>query len=184
MPSPIGHSLAGLCGYFISRHRPVTYRREYLLLGSVIIANLPDLDLLPVLFFGATSSSHRQWSHSLIAALGFGILIGVLAKWRKADGVFYGIWGGAVYLSHIVLDLLLDDPSPPHGIQLFWPFSESYFMAPFTPFTSFSYGHPEPGIITMFFLPHNLATMARELILMTPWVGLAAYAGRGLGRKS
>jgi inner membrane protein len=153
------------------------------LLGSVVIANLPDLDLVPVLLFGNVSSFHRQWTHSLFAAVGFGLLIGGLARWWKGDWIFYGTWGGAVYLSHIVLDLLLDDPSPPHGVQLLWPFSETYFMSPFTPFTSFTYGHPEAGIITMFFLPHNLATMAWELLLMTPWVGVSAYVGGKRWRK-
>jgi hypothetical protein len=55
-------------------------------------------------------------------------------------------------------------------------------MFPFTPFASFSYGHPGLGIIAMFFLPHNVATMTREVFLMAPWVGLAAYA-RGRLRK-
>jgi inner membrane protein len=184
MPSPVGHSLAGLCGYLLAGNRPLPARREYLLLSSVVIANLPDLDLAPRLLFGDVSSLHRQWTHSLVAALGFGLLIGVLARWWKTDGIFYGVWGGAVYLSHIVLDMLLDDPSPPHGVQLLWPFSESYFMSPVTPFTSFSYSNPRIGIIGMFFVPHNLATMARELVLMAPWVGLTAYIGRRLWRKS
>jgi inner membrane protein len=183
MPSPIGHSLAGLCGYFLAGNRPLSQRREYLLLSSVVIANLPDLDLVPRLLFGDVSSLHRQWTHSLVAALGFGLLIGVLARWWKTDGIFYGIWGGAIYLSHIVLDMLLNDPSPPHGVQLLWPFSQSYFMSPFTPFRSFRYGHPELNIITMFFLPHNLATMAREVLLMTPWVGLSAYVSRRFSGK-
>jgi inner membrane protein len=176
--------LAGLCGYFLAGNQPLSHRREYLLLGSVVIANLPDLDLVPVLFFGDISSLHRQWTHSLVAAVGFGLLMGVLARWWKADGIFYGAWSGAVYLSHVLLDMLLDDPSPPHGVQLLWPFSESYFMSPYTPFNSFSYRIPQVGIVMMFLQPHNLATMAREVVLMTPWVGLAAYVGRRLWRKS
>ena len=182
MPSPVGHSLAGLCGYLLAKNGPTSHRREYLLLGSIVIANLPDLDLAPRLLFGDVSLLHRQWTHSLVAALGFGLLIGIFARWWKTDGIFYGVWGGAVYLSHIVLDMLLNDPSPPHGVQLLWPFSESYFMSPVTPFTSFSYSNL--GIIGMFFVPHNIATMARELVLMAPWVGLAAYIGRRLWRKA
>jgi inner membrane protein len=184
MPSPVGHSLAGLCGYFLASNRPLSARREYLLLGSIVIANLPDFDLVPRLLFGDVSSLHRQWTHSLVAALGFGLVMSVLARWRKTDKIFYGVWGGAVYLSHIVLDMLLDDPSPPHGVQLLWPFSTSYFMSPVTPFTSFSYSNPKVGIIGMFFVPHNLATMTREFVLMAPWVALAAYIGRRLWRKA
>ena len=184
MPSPLGHSLAGLCGYLLAKEGSASPRREYFLFGSMVIANLPDLDLVPRLLLGDSSSLHRQWTHSLIAALAFGLLIAALAKAWKGSGIFYGLWGGALYLSHIVLDMLLDDPSPPHGVQLLWPFSDSYFMFHFTPFASFSYGHPNVGIITMFFLPHNLATMGRELVLMTPWVGLGAYIGPRLWRKT
>jgi inner membrane protein len=176
--------MAGLCGFFLAGNRSLSVRREYLLLSSILISNLPDLDLAPRLLFSDISSLHRQWTHSLVAALGFGLVMGVLGRWWKRDGIFYGIWGGAVYLSHIVLDMLLDDPSPPHGVQLFWPFSDSYFMSPYTPFTSFSYSNSGIGFFMMFFLPHNLATMARELILMVPWVGLAAYIGQWVWRKS
>ncbi len=150
----------------------------------MVIANLPDLDLIPRLLFGEISSLHRQWTHSLIAALAFGLLIAGLARFWKGNSTFYGLWGGIIYLSHIVLDMLLDDPSPPHGVQLLWPISMSYFMSPITPFTSFSYGDPKVGIIGMFFLPHNIATMTREFSLMAPWVALAAYIGRWLWRRS
>lgn len=175
--------MAGLCGYLLAHKGRAPHRRAYLLLGSIIIANLPDLDVVPVLLLGDVTSLHRQWTHSLVAALAFGLLAGGLAKGTKHSGLFYGIWGGAVYLSHIILDMLLDDPSAPHGVLLLWPYSESYFMFHFTPFTSFRYIGPNLGIIRMFLKPHNVATMVREVALMTPWVCLAAYLGGRLWRK-
>jgi inner membrane protein len=174
--------LAGLCGYFLVRNAPVPHRRGYLLISSIIIANLADLDVVPVLLLGDVPSFHRQWTHSLVAAAGFGLLLAAFAKVQKADQIFFGIWGGAVYLSHIVLDMLLNDPSPPHGVKLLWPFSDSYFIFSFTPFASFTYGKPDLGILSMFFLPHNIATMVREVFLMAPWVALAAYTGGSLWR--
>jgi inner membrane protein len=176
--------LAGLCGYFLAQNASVPHRREYLLISSIIIANLPDLDVLPVLLLGDAPSFHRQWTHSLIAAAGFALLLAGLAGWQKSEKIFFGIWGGAVYLSHILLDMLLNDPSPPHGVKLLWPFSESYYIFSFTPFASFHYGDPTVGIISMFFLPHNVATMVREVFLMAPWVALAAYAGGRFWRRS
>jgi inner membrane protein len=182
LPSPVGHSLAGVCGYFLVRKWPSLYRREYLLVGAILIANLPDLDILPLLLF-EIRSVHRQWTHSLVAAAGFAILFGGLSSRWNGRGIFYGTWGGAVYLSHILLDMLLDDPSPPHGVKLLWPFTNSYFIFSFTPFASFSYGNPDVNIIEMFFLPHNLATMARELFLLTPWVALACFIGNRLWKE-
>jgi inner membrane protein len=176
MPSPLGHSLAGLCGYMLARSRAVPLRQPWLFVGAVLIANLPDLDLLPAFLFGGFSSLHRQWTHSLAAAVVFALLSGAVAKRVRSSGILWGVWGGAVYSSHIVLDMLLDDPSFPRGVQLFWPFSESYFIFSFTPFASFRYGR-NLGIVTMFFEPHNVATMIRETVLMTPWVILAAYLG-------
>jgi inner membrane protein len=156
LPSPVGHSLAGVCGYFLVRKWPSLYRREYLLVGAILIANLPDLDILPLLLF-EIRSVHRQWTHSLVAAAGFAILFGGLSSRWNGRGIFYGTWGGAVYLSHIIFS--------------------------FTPFASFSYGNPDINIIEMFFLPHNLATMARELFLLTPWVALACFIGNRLWKE-
>lgn len=183
MPSPVGHSLAGLCVYLVARNRFPAGQQSRFVIGSIAVAILPDLDLIPVFLFDDAKSFHRQWTHSLAAAAAFGLLIGALARWWSADGVFYGLWSGAVYVSHVLLDFLLDDPTPPYGIQLLWPFSQSYFMSPIAPFRGFTYGGPDLGVITMFFVPDNLATMAREVVLMTPWVLAAAYGGRRLWRK-
>src|SRR5512145_3397672 len=123
MPSPIGHSLAGLCGYMLVRQGVAPVRQRWLVVaGAIAIANLPDLDVLPALVCGG-GSAHRQWSHSLMAALAFGGLTAIVAKRLGSSAVHWGTWGGLLYFSHIVLDMLLDDPSLPRGVQLLWPFS-------------------------------------------------------------
>lgn len=110
MPSPVGHTLAGLCGFILARKRLSTDRETWLFLGSIFIANMPDLDLL------------------------------------------------------------VNDPSPPFGAQLLWPFSEAYFISPVTLFSNFDYFHPEVGMVKTLFSTHNLFATLREAAFMTPFV--------------
>ena len=83
-----------------------------------------------------------------------------------------------MYLSHVVLDILVNDPSPPFGVQLFWPFSESYFISPITPFASFDYSSATAGMVSTMLSFHNLTTMLGEFVLMAPLIGLAWFVGR------
>ena len=130
MPSPVGHTLAGLSGYMLVRNHVGPYARRWVLFGSVVLANLPDLDFLPGLLLGDLRSFHHQATHSLAAVAAVTLSSIAIASWWKLDRFAWGTWGGSVYLSHVVLDLLVDDPSPPFGVQLLWPFSESYFISP------------------------------------------------------
>ena len=82
-----------------------------------------------------------------------------------------------MYLSHVVLDLLVNDPSPPFGVQLLWPFSELYFISPITPFAGFDYFDPAAGVVRTLLSSHNLTTMFREILLMAPFVGLCWCVG-------
>jgi len=154
------------------------HRRGWLLTGSVFIANLPDLDFLPGLLLGDLRTFHHQASHSLTAVVIVSLLITGLARSWKLNGVAWGIWGGGLYLSHIVLDLLVNDPSPPFGVQLLWPFSETYFISPLTPFASFDYFSTTIGILASLLSVHNLNTIIRETILMAPLLGLACLVGK------
>ena len=167
----------------LARNGVRSSQQGWLFIGSVFIANLPDLDILPGVLQGDLSVFHHQQTHSLAAAILFGLLIGLLGRWWQGNGVRWALWAGGLYLSHIILDLSLNDPSPPYGLQLLWPFSESYFMFPFTPFVSFSYARSVIGTVALLFSPHNLNTMAKEIVLMAPLVGLAWYLAPALGRR-
>lgn len=106
------------------------------------------------------------------------LLITGLARRLNLNGLAWGIWGGSLYLSHIILDLLVNDPSPPFGVQLLWPFSDTYFISPITPFASFDYFDPTIGILTSLISVHNFNTIIRETILMAPLLGLACLVGK------
>jgi len=151
------------------------HRRWWVFVVSVVIAILPDFDFLPGLLLGDLRAFHHQASHSLTAVVIVSLLITGLARRWNLNGMAWGIWGGGLYLSHIILDLLVNDPSSPFGVQLLWPFSESYFISPVTPFASFDYFDQTAGMISAMLSVHNFQTMVREILLMAPLVGLTWY---------
>lgn len=94
MPSPVGHTLAGLCGYVVAQGHVAPDRRGWLLTGSVVLANLPDLDFLPGLLLGDPMYFHRQGRHSITTAIIVGLVVSALAMRWKWSGITWGIWGG------------------------------------------------------------------------------------------
>ena len=77
--------------------------------------------------------------------------------------------GFSLYLSHVLLDYLVQDPSPPLGVQVFWPFSDKYYMAPFAFFSSFD--RPDTlavATIPAFFTLHNVLTISIEVLFLLP----------------
>lgn len=96
---------------------------------AVLAANAPDFDFLPGLFLGNESLFHRGAGHSLGGAFVFSAAVFAAAlvltrSWKRALPAL--LLASALFMSHLVLDLFGRDPSPPHGIQFFWPFSDSY----------------------------------------------------------
>jgi inner membrane protein len=170
MPSPIGHTIAGFCGLLLAPKGAIPKPPLNTLLASVVLANLPDIDILPGLFLGNPAIFHRQGTHSIAASILVGILVSILSRWNRASAKFIrlGVWATALYFSHIVLDLLVTDPSPPRGLQLFWPFSDAYFISPITVFGGFNYFNPEMGMLRSILRANNLITVLREIALMMP----------------
>jgi membrane-bound metal-dependent hydrolase YbcI (DUF457 family) len=121
MSSPIGHALAGYAaGVLVAgRHQrtdtfPVSTRDKVLLFAG--LACLPDVDFL----FGA----HSMYTHSIGAVLIVTAIAALVfrSSWRTvaACAVAYG--------SHLVLDWLGNDTSPPIGIMALWPFNNEYYQ--------------------------------------------------------
>jgi inner membrane protein len=177
MPSPIGHTIAGFCGYFLAPKGWIPKPQLNTLLASIVIANLPDIDILPGLLLGNPTLFHRQATHSITASLLVGAMVSMLARWRQpsVNLIKVGAWTTALYFSHIFLDMLVTDPSPPRGLQLFWPFSDAYFIFPITVFGGFDYFDPEIGMIRSMLAVNNLMTVIRELMLMLPVYGCFYY---------
>jgi membrane-bound metal-dependent hydrolase YbcI (DUF457 family) len=129
MPSPIGHSLAGYAvGRFIGKEngRGLFYQ----VLGTIMMANLPDMDFLPGLLLNRPALFHEGILHSLGFALFFS-LIGAAIAWKLGKSIRQTfILGLVAYSSHLLLDMLQPDGRPPYGIPFLWPINRLYLMSP------------------------------------------------------
>ena len=113
-----------------------------------------DLDLLV--------GAHSMYTHSIGAAAIAGVLVLLLSSGRD-KAVAAGV--AAAVASHVFLDWLGSDTSPPLGVMALWPFSHEYFQSPFYVFDAISrrYWLPE-------FLIGNLLAVVRECAFLVPIV--------------
>ncbi len=149
MPSPIGHVLGGaLAGGAVVRSG-LPWWRSAALLGLLGIA--ADLDFLVGL--------HSQHSHSVGAAVLAGLAVYLVSggrlRWALAAGLAYG--------SHILLDWLGDDTTPPIGVMALWPLSGGYYQSDLHWFMPVYRRYWLPG-----FVIHNLTAVAWEVVLLGP----------------
>ena len=185
MPSPISHTLAGFCGYILMHPQVKRHQRRGLLLSAVLTANLADFDMLPGLMVGDPGAFHRQWTHSLTAAILTGLVFGQLTRYLELPKGRWGIWAAGLYAGHVLLDMLVADVRPPAGVQLLWPFSMGYYISPITVFASFNYFDPNLGFVRALLSVQNLFAVLREIALIVPFVGVSAYLrGRARDRVS
>lgn len=158
MPSPVGHALGGLTAAWLASGRPARgWLPGAILLAAVAIA--PDIDLL----WGRHPlwGGHHQGTHSLVAVAIVGTVTFLVFD-RGRNRVTVPIM--AAYASHILLDLLGADSTPPIGVMVLWPFSRKYFIAPWTPFPAISRRYWLAG-----FLAHNLRAVGFELAVLGPF---------------
>jgi inner membrane protein len=175
MPSPISHSLMGYIIYRAtatpggaqSRHRLALY---------LLAANAPDLDFVPGLLMGDPNRYHHGISHSIGFAALFALVFSfslVLAK-RHAMGRNSAIFF-SLYCSHIGLDYLSIDTTPPYGEPLLWPFSNRYYIAPFAFLPDIQrVSHSSLGFIVSLFSLHNLWAISVECLLLFPLILLVS----------
>jgi membrane-bound metal-dependent hydrolase YbcI (DUF457 family) len=139
MPSPLGHALGGIAVSWAADLMPGRrawrsagpaasfYRRAggALTLSCAGLAMAPDADLL--LF------AHRTATHSLTAvAVVTGIAAVVTGWFTRGTGyptARVALMCGAAYASHLLLDWFGVDRFPPSGLQVLWPFSDTWFIS-------------------------------------------------------
>jgi hypothetical protein len=165
MPSPVGHALAGAAaGWGLvgppKRGGEGGYR-EVWRQGALfaMLGMLPDLDLLlPVV-------DHRTFSHSLTAAVIVGVAAAVLTRRSRV-----GLAAGAACGTHVLLDWLGSDTTPPIGIMALWPFSHAFYESRLHLFFAISRRFP-----TRQFWVQNTRALLRELAVLIPPAALAGW---------
>ena len=170
MPSPLGHALAGVAvGVLASGPRalvrsldPPAAKRPIdtallAMLPFAALGMLPDLDLL----FGV----HSMYTHSVGAAL----LVLLVAR-MVTGGWRWAVAAALAYGSHILLDWLGHDTTPPIGVMALWPFTAAYYQSDLHLFLPISRRYWVAG-----FLAHNLTAVAREIISVGPLAFLAYW---------
>lgn len=176
MPSPIGHSLIGLAigvaampgdapGTRVARR---LWRRRWMLLGCVVVANLPDLDYVPGLLTGAMNAYHYNITHSIgwVALAGFGLWL-LLRAIRPRTGLACLLLLLALLGSHLLADFWCEDRSPPYGMPIYWPVSSQWHTAERPVFMAM-----DKDTLRDVFTPANLPPALREA-----GIGIALFLG-------
>ena len=161
MPTPVGHALAGIAaGSLYTKPPPlISTWRDIALFAA--LGQVPDLDFIPGFFTGQLDYWHHGASHSIFAALAVGLIFYIYGRTR-GDGRRWGLMAFWVVLSHVVLDAINEDTSPPHGIPLFWPLSNEFYLI--YPFFMDVWRYP-PWAATII---HNLYAVGLEIAVLGP----------------
>jgi membrane-bound metal-dependent hydrolase YbcI (DUF457 family) len=189
MPSPLGHALGGLTAGWLIAGAPVRATRDRRPMlpwtstwsGALVFAAIgmaPDLDFL--------AGMHRTYAHSLGAALIVTLAAMALTRPSTTDTTYathaphtthpictsrltIGLVCGAAYASHILLDWLGTDGSPPIGVMALWPISSDYYESSLHLFMSTSRRYWLPG-----FWRENATAAAYEIGMLLP-IAVAVY---------
>ena len=174
MPTPVGHSFAGIAVALAGEHgRRSGDFRGFLASPTTVLwmalATLRDVDLL-------FPEYHRTATHSVAATIVVAILAAALTTRAnqtsdKADVLRRVAWSAivlyaAAHASHLLLDWLNCDPSDRPGIQALWPFSDRWFSSGWCVFP----GEERRHIFTVAATVRNLTVLAWELGILGPVV--------------
>jgi membrane-bound metal-dependent hydrolase YbcI (DUF457 family) len=182
MPSPIGHAIAGVAaGWLITGSPkapkvagtfpvkvPATFWRAVGLFGT--LGTLPDVDLLV--------GAHSGPTHSIGAAALVGMTAFVAARHlgvRHAGRLALAC--AAAYASHVLLDWLGTDSSPPIGVMALWPFSRAYYESDLHIFMAISRRYYQGWR----FVTQNVLAVCLEFAILVP---ILAVIRRFRGRRA
>ena len=171
MPSPIGHALGGvIAGWLVAPPSavgpggaPATPSERWrlpLVLG--LLACVPDIDFL--------WGRHNYETHSLGAAVAAGF---VVLAWTRGRGWRLALAVAAAWSSHVLLDWLGSDDSPPIGVMALWPISTEFYFADAWVFDAISRRPWRDD-----FISQNVIAIAKEILLLAPPAAALAWLRR------
>ncbi|MBM4283647.1 MAG: hypothetical protein FJ128_00140 [Deltaproteobacteria bacterium] len=173
MATPLLHSFCGWCLYRGLRG-PLKLggSSSGKLAACLVLANLPDLDLLPRLIFGVLSP-HGLYTHNLPAAAGVGLAVGF------RQGRQWGLMAFILVMSHLVIDFFTGlrlGLAPSWGLAWLYPLEGGRWSAPATLFLGTRHGSWE-----VLFSRANLWAPLYEGCLMAALLALAWFRRRPPG---
>jgi membrane-bound metal-dependent hydrolase YbcI (DUF457 family) len=150
-----------------------------------LFACLPDIDLLFGLWKNQVNTYHRHWTHSIGFVFLCGMLVFLWANRRFGRGIQWrqAIFSSLLVFSHLVVDILTRDGSPPYGIPLMWPFESKYIYSPVAVFPSLVKSQESRHFLESVFSAHNAWSVLSEILVLGPILGIRMAAGRLLGKK-
>jgi membrane-bound metal-dependent hydrolase YbcI (DUF457 family) len=132
VPSPLAHALAGFVTHVATAPADEIANRRRALV-TVGAAMAPDLDFGWRLVDGM--NHHQAQGHSLGVGVAVAALVaGAAAAARTPRPLALGMVALLGWSSHLLLDLLNVDTSPPIGLMVLWPLTTSHFKSPWPVF--------------------------------------------------
>ncbi|MFH1562815.1 MAG: metal-dependent hydrolase [Nitrospirota bacterium] len=155
MSTPIGHCIGGVGIYLLSKKKNTP--DWLLILYSIIVSNLPDIDFICITNSGIKFSGiyHHQITHSIT----FIVILSLVAL--IAGGRRLGIITFWCLTIHNLIDYFTFDGIPPKGIMFLAPFSKEYFISPI----ALWYGNKHQTLWETISIP-SLISMGYDLITM------------------
>jgi inner membrane protein len=123
MPLPTGHTAIGFTICSLCSRGRSNFDRWKILVGVILLSNLPDVDVVAGLIFrGNGSAFHRGPTHSLL----FALVTGILASngWRIWSRIpkFSFLNCFLIILSHVLADAIFTGSK----ISFLWPFAVNW----------------------------------------------------------
>ncbi len=174
MPSSLGHVLGGAAvawtadlvpgrrAWRTARAPASWYRRagNGLTLICATLGAIPDADLV--------FRIHRTYSHSIGAVIFVGLFAAAMAAYARRPIVRVGLMCAGAYGSHLVLDWMGADATPPYGIQALWPFTDAWYISGWDVFRQTDRLH----LLTREGIVGNLLALAQEIAILLPIAAL------------
>jgi membrane-bound metal-dependent hydrolase YbcI (DUF457 family) len=166
MPSPVAHAIGGVAVAWVADRTPDRATSARVTIACAALGALPDADLLfPI--------AHRTVSHSVIAVAVILLVMSIAAAVTGKVTLRIAVTCAAAYASHLLLDWLAGDPTPPHGIQVLWPMSSRWFISGLNLFRATEREH----FLELATIKQNFVAVVQEMTIMVP-VAAAAWLVR------